>query len=68
LLLAAGGHIGLISLALWSIAAGCLIATLTIVVRRAREHLEAEPQITVRGPVSYAGPGSLGGTDSALRR
>ena len=26
------------------------------------------PQITVRGPVSYAGPGSLGGTESALRR
>ena len=25
-------------------------------------------QITVRGPVSYAGPGSLGGTESALRR
>ena len=28
----------------------------------------ATPQITVRGPVSYAGPGSLGGTESALRR
>jgi hypothetical protein len=26
------------------------------------------PEITVRGPVSYAGPGSLGGTESALRR
>lgn len=68
LLLAAGGHVGLLSLALWSLAAGCLVAALTIVVRRARERVEAEPQITVRGPVSYAGPGSLGGTDSALRR
>jgi hypothetical protein len=28
----------------------------------------AEPEITVRGPVTYAGPGSLGGTESALRR
>jgi hypothetical protein len=26
------------------------------------------PDITVRGPLSYAGPGSLGGTESALRR
>jgi hypothetical protein len=24
--------------------------------------------ITVRGPAGYAGPGSLGGTESALRR
>jgi hypothetical protein len=28
----------------------------------------AELPITVRGPASYAGPGSLGGTESALRR
>ena len=28
----------------------------------------AAPVITVRGPVTYAGPGSLGGTESALRR
>jgi hypothetical protein len=26
------------------------------------------PEITIRGPLSYAGPGSLGGTESALRR
>src|SRR5207244_2648869 len=25
-------------------------------------------EVTVRGPVTYAGPGSLGGTESALRR
>jgi hypothetical protein len=24
--------------------------------------------LTIRGPLSYAGPGSLGGTESALRR
>jgi hypothetical protein len=29
----------------------------------------AEPvPVTVRGPITYAGPGSLGGTKSALRR
>jgi hypothetical protein len=25
-------------------------------------------EITIRGPAYYAGPGSLGGTESALRR
>jgi hypothetical protein len=25
-------------------------------------------EVTIRGPRSYAGPGSLGGTESALRR
>src|ERR1019366_6477360 len=25
-------------------------------------------EVTIRGPMSYAGPGSLGGTESALRR
>jgi hypothetical protein len=28
----------------------------------------AATPITVRGPKTYAGPGSLGGTESALRR
>jgi hypothetical protein len=68
LLLVAGGHIGLLSLALWCVAAGCATAALTIVLRRARAHVQAAPHVTVRGPISYAGPGSLGGTDSALRR
>ena len=45
-----------------------MIAAFAIAVGRAREHYEELPPITVRGPVSYAGPGSLGGTDSALRR
>ena len=34
---------------------------------RVRAHDDDIP-ITVRGPKSYAGPGSLGGTESALRR
>jgi hypothetical protein len=29
---------------------------------------EVDDPVTVRGPVTYAGPGSLGGTESALRR
>jgi len=26
------------------------------------------PEVVSRGPLTYAGPGSLGGTESALRR
>jgi hypothetical protein len=30
---------------------------------------DVEPQpLRTRGPITYAGPGSLGGTESALRR
>ncbi|MGI8559273.1 MAG: hypothetical protein ACR2ND_13390 [Solirubrobacteraceae bacterium] len=67
LLLVAGGHVGLLAVLAWSIAAGALVAALTICAQRPRERPE-QPAVTVRGPMSYAGPGSLGGTDSALRR
>ena len=41
-----------------------------LVARRriARENGPAAAPILTRGPVTYAGPGSLGGTESALRR
>lgn len=67
LLLVAGGHVGIAGVLAWSIAGGCLVAAIEVAARRAAERPEAPP-ITVRGPISYAGPGSLGGTDSALRR
>jgi hypothetical protein len=67
LLLLAGGHVALPAVLAWSIAGGCLVGAMQIAVSRAAERPDAPP-ITVRGPVSYAGPGSLGGTDSALRR
>jgi hypothetical protein len=68
MLMVAGGHIGLGPLVLWSLAGGCVVAAFAIAVSRAREHYDDLPPVTVRGPLSYAGPGSLGGTDSALRR
>jgi hypothetical protein len=40
----------------------------TVAVALGREAPEPDTPITVRGPASYAGPGSLGGTRSALRR
>ena len=33
-----------------------------------RDDSEEPREITIRGPLTYAGPGSLGGTESALRR
>jgi hypothetical protein len=47
----------------------CLAALIAIMRARRRVAANAEPeQLRTRGPVSYAGPGSLGGTESALRR
>jgi Peptidase family M28 len=71
-LLLAGGHVGVPAALLWSIGLGCVAATAMLSVTRSsplpgagEEELE---EITIRGPLSYAGPGSLGGTESALRR
>jgi hypothetical protein len=46
------------------VAGGLLAATMVVLRRPPREH---EIEITVRGPSTYAGPGSLGGTESAFR-
>jgi len=66
-LLVAGGHVPVLSWVLWSLFWGCAVSAAIIVWRRVEIPDEPE-QITVRGPASYAGPGSLGGTESALRR
>jgi hypothetical protein len=39
-----------------------------VIVARRGDETSAAPAIRTRGPLSYAGPGSLGGTESALRR
>jgi hypothetical protein len=68
--LAVGGQVGLAAAVAWCLLLGCL-ASLVVIVN-ARGGLsppeEPEPRATIRGPLSYAGPGSLGGTESALRR
>jgi hypothetical protein len=63
---------GQISLAVAIVVGGvlaCLAGLLKImrVRRRVQAAVGPEPVVT-RGPISYAGPGSLGGTESALRR
>ncbi len=68
LLLAAGGHISAGSLLLWSLVAGCAVSAVLAAAAGEAPAAAGEAPITVRGPRSYAGPGSLGGTESALRR
>jgi hypothetical protein len=70
--LVAGGAVGLPAAIGWSIAAGCAVGAVLVALapqRTSTREDSAEPrEITIRGPLTYAGPGSLGGTESALRR
>lgn len=68
LLSVAGGHASPVSWLLWSTAAGAVVSGITIAWRGRAHAVDDDVQITMRGPVSYAGPGSLGGVESALRR
>ena len=74
LVLVAGGQVGIVAVLMWSVALGCLTAggiLATSPVPRlpgVGVGLTDGTEITIRGPRSYAGPGSLGGTESALRR
>lgn len=67
-LLIAGGRLGIIEVLVWSVALGCLAGAVAIALRSGHERRVPAEVVTVRGPVTYAGPGSLGGTESALRR
>jgi hypothetical protein len=72
-LLVAGGHLGAAGVLLWSLALGCAVAASLLALsadppQLLRDGDEYVHEITIRGPLSYAGPGSLGGTESALRR
>jgi hypothetical protein len=68
LLLAAGDHIGAGTVVLWSASLGCLVAVSMLAregraVARRSEQLRA---IAVPGALTYATPGSLAGTETAL--
>jgi Peptidase family M28 len=71
-LLLAGGHVDLPAALLWSVGLGCAAATAMLSFSSGPPLTgtgdEPYEEITIRGPLSYAGPGSLGGTKSALRR
>ncbi len=70
LLLLAGGHVGPLAAIVWSVAFGSAAAAamLAVAALPATARARAIEGVTIRGPLSYAGPGSLGGTESALRR
>ncbi|MDQ6728983.1 MAG: hypothetical protein M3022_01420 [Actinomycetota bacterium] len=67
-LLIAGHGISIAAVVEWSLFGGCVLSALGILVALARQPRPEQLPVTVRGPVGYAGPGSLGGTESALRR
>ena len=71
-LLVAGGHIGFSAALLWTLSLGCAAAAVMLSLTVGSSLLDGDggdaDEITIRGPLSYAGPGSLGGTASALRR
>lgn len=68
LLSVAGGLASPLSWLLWSVAAGAVASAIAIAWRGRAHAGDDDMEITMRGPVSYAGPGSLGGVESALRR
>ncbi len=71
-LMVSGGHVGPLGWLTWSVLAGAAVSVGVLAVGRRPGESDAgraRPRgATVRGPRTYAGPGSLGGTDSALRR
>jgi hypothetical protein len=70
LLLVSGGHASPLSWVLWSIVASCVAGAVAVAwCGRVRiEPPRGQGGISVRGPLGYAGPGSLGGVESGLRR
>ena len=67
-LLLAGGGVGMLVAVEWSIVLGCALGVVLIARRSTRQPRHEEVPVTMRGPITYAGPGSLGGTESTLRR
>jgi Peptidase family M28 len=68
-LLVAGGVVGPVTWAVYSLLVACLLGALLVALRsRPAAAAPEDTVITMRGPLTYAGPGSLGGTESALRR
>jgi hypothetical protein len=68
LLLLVGGQVGLPGAAVGAVFLATLASVVAISRRSAGVGAPPPPPPSTRGPLGYAGPGSLGGTDSALRR
>jgi hypothetical protein len=71
LTVAVGGQVGVPAAIAWCLLLGCLVSVVAILRSQPSPDgggdAEGKPP-SIRGPATYAGPGSLGGTKSALRR
>jgi hypothetical protein len=71
-LLLVGGQVGIAAMVLWSLAFGCVAAAtllgLAPPLATEDDGIDDGTPLRIRGARTYAGPGSLGGTESALRR
>ena len=69
-LLLAGGYAGPLGIVAWSFVLACGVLSASVALRKRRPARDTPDggAVTTRGPLGYAGPGSLGGTESALRR
>ncbi|MDX6639671.1 MAG: hypothetical protein QOF12_682 [Solirubrobacteraceae bacterium] len=67
LLLVAGGQLGPLSLLALCVLGACAVGALRLALRPPAQDAAPASAQSVRGPLGYAGPGSLGGTDSAMR-
>ena len=68
-LLVTGHHVGLAASLLGCALFGLFGSLIVLAVARARAAGDQEEEDSgIRGPTTYAGPGSLGGTESALKR
>ena len=68
-LITAGGHVSAASVLVVALWLACLAGLLVVLRVRRKVQATAQPErLKTRGPAGYAGPGSLGGTESALKR
>lgn len=68
LAIVAGGHVHGLAWPVWALLCASVIAAFALAWRTPRREPRMQPTATIRGPLGYAGPGSLGGTPSGMRR
>jgi hypothetical protein len=66
LLLVAGGQVGVLALLAMSAMAACAVGAFRLALLPSSAETPPPAGASVRGPMGYAGPGSLGGTDSGF--
>jgi hypothetical protein len=67
LMLVAGGEVGLLTLLTLCVLGACALGAFRLALLPAPHESASVGSESVRGPAGYAGPGSLGGTDSGFR-